>query len=107
MRVKLGIKAIYSLMGAGLYGLNGVGPRASSHIIIICITLMLTYSLEALILQDPDYEIIERYCRFLLKLSNHLSENTATLEVYLLVGCILIEGQIHIKMLAFFRNIVR
>ena len=47
------------------------------------ITPMLTYSLEALILRDPDYEIIESTMQI-----QHLPENTATPTVYLLVGCI-------------------
>ena len=40
-QVKLGRRAIYSLMGADLYGLNGVGPRVLSYMVITYITPML------------------------------------------------------------------
>ena len=81
--------AVYSLVGAGLYGLNCVGSRVSSHMIITYITPM-QYGLEALILQDPDYEIIESYCRYILKQMQDLhSKHSYTSSVqYLLVGCV-------------------
>jgi hypothetical protein len=50
---------------------------------------------------------IETYYRSLLRQIQHLPTSTAIPAIYLLMGCIPIEGQIHVKMLTFFGRLVR
>ena len=106
-RIQSSTRAAYSLMGAGLHGLNGVGPKVSLQMISIYIVPILTYGLEALILKDQDYEALEKHYRSLLRNIQHLPENTAIPAVYMLLGCTPIRGQIHIKILTFFVSILR
>lgn len=106
-RIKQSRRAVYSLAGSGLHGLNGVGPKVSFNMVQTYITPILTYGLESLILKDKDYETLESYYRSLLRQIQHLPENTAIPAIYLLLGCIPIQGQVHIKMLTFFGNITR
>jgi hypothetical protein len=106
-RIKEGRRSAYRLAGAGLYGLNGVGPGVTFQMLKIYIVPILTYGLEALILHDKEYQLLEVFYKSLLRRIQHLPENTATPAVYLLLGAIPIEGQIHIKMLTFFCNILR
>ena len=106
-RIKEARRAMYRLAGAGLYGLNGVGPMVSLHMFNVYILPILTYGLEALILKDDDYKILEQFYRATLRRLQHLPENTATPILYLLLGCIPLEGQLHIKLLTFFVGILR
>jgi hypothetical protein len=73
----------------------------------IYITPILTYGLEALVLSEKDMKPIEIYYRSLLRQIQHLPTSTAIPAIYLLMGCIPIEGQIHVKMLTFFGRLVR
>ena len=106
-RIKSARRAAYSLMGAGLHGLNGVGPKVSKHLIEIYVTPVLLHSLEALILSEKDYKMLDQFYRTLLRQIQHLPTNSAIPSIYLLLGCIPIEGQLHIRMLTFFCNILR
>ena len=51
--------------------------------------------------------MLEQFYKTALRRIQHLPENTATPVIYLLLGCIPIEGQIHIQMLTFFASILR
>ena len=88
---------------AGLYCYIGV----SLSMIKTYIIPTLTYGLKPLILKDPDNQPLEQYYKTLLQQIQHLPENTMTPAIYLLRGCIQLEGQIHIRILTFFRNILR
>ena len=98
---------MYSLAGAGLYGFNGVGPKVSLHLLKIYIVPILIYGLEALVLTRGDYQHLEKFYKTALRRIQHLPENTANPAIYLLLGCIPVEGQIHIRMLTFFVSIIR
>ena len=106
-RIKSARRTAYSLMGAGLHGLNGTGPKVAKHLINVYVTPVLLHSLEALILSDSDYKSLEQFYRTLLRQVQHLPSNCANPAVYLLLGCIPIEGQIHIRMLTFFCSVLR
>ena len=105
-RIKESRRSVYHLSGVGLYSSNGVGPRVSLQMIKTYIIPTLTYGLEALILKDSDYQPLETYYKTLLRQIQHLPENTATPAIYLLLGCIPLEGQIHIRLLTFFGDIL-
>ena len=64
------------------------------------------HSLEALILEKIQYQILDNSYQKLLRQIQHLPQSTAIEAVYLLLGNISLEGQQHIKLLTFFRNII-
>ena len=106
-RIKEARRALYSLAGAGLHGLNGVGPKVSTHMFSVYVHPILTYGLEALILDSKHYQLLEHFYKNVLRKLQHLPENTASPAIYILVGCIPLQGQIHIKILTFFGNLLR
>lgn len=106
-RIKEARRALYRLAGAGLHGLNGVGPRVSIHMFSIYVLPILTYGLEALVLESEHYQILEHFYKNILRRLQHLPDNTATPAIYILLGCIPLEGQLHIKLLTYYGSILR
>ena len=106
-RIQSGRKAIYSIAGAGLYGLRGVSPDAALKLLQAYVTPCMLYGLEALCISTQDILPLEKYYRTLLKSIQHLPNATANAACYLLLGVLPIEGQIHVKMLTLFGSILR
>ena len=94
-------------MGAGLYGLNGVGPEVCMWLIEIFVITRMIYGLECLPIASIELEPMETYYRELLRKIQHLPESTANAAVYLLVGALPVEALIHIKTLTLFGQIMR
>jgi hypothetical protein len=105
-RIRAGRRTVYSLMGAGLHGLNGVGPKTARKLIDCYVLPVILHGLEALCLSEQDCLPLENYYRNLLRQIQHLPSSTAKPAVYLLMGCIPITGLLHIKVLTFFINIL-
>ena len=76
-RIQLARQTVYSIMGAGLYGLNGVNPQASLHLIRCYVIPRLLYGLEILILSKSDIKNLSTYFVKLLKHIQHLPERMA------------------------------
>lgn len=106
-RITTARRTCYSLMGAGLHGLNGVGPEVGRHLLSIYVLPRLTYGLEALILVKPDLVALEEYYRTSLRIMQHLPKSTAMPALYLLMGVPPIEALVHIRTITFFTNILR
>jgi hypothetical protein len=100
-------KTIFSLMGAGLHGLNGVNPKVSIHLLQTYVTPRLLYGLEILSLTLGDIRNPELYFKKLQKQIQHLSDLTANAATYLLLGRIPVEGVLHKRILITFGNIIR
>ncbi len=105
-RIKKARQTSYSLMGAGMHGLNGTGPMVAAIQYTTYVLPTLLYGLESLILSGPEVESLEQYHRKNLRFLQHLPQSTANCALFLLLGQIPIEAQIHIKILTFFRNIL-
>ena len=93
-------------MGAGLHGLNGTGPEVANIQYETYITPTLLYGLEVLVLSKPELATLEAYHRKNIRYIQHLPQSTATPAIYLLLGSLPIEAQLHIKTLSLFRTIV-
>jgi len=106
-RIKEARRALYSLAGAGLHGLNGVGPKVSIHMFNIYVYPILTYGLESLILDAEHYKTLESFYKSVLRKIQHLPESTATPAIYILLGCIPLQGLLHIKLLTFYVSILQ
>ena len=94
-------------MGAGYHGINGTGPETSNHLLQIYVTPRLIYGLEALCLSPPELCTLEEYYKNNFRQLQFLNPTTAKVAVYLLIGILPIEAQIHIKTLTFYANILR
>ena len=105
-RIQSGRRTIFMLMGAGVYGLNGVNPSTSTKLINIYVMPRMTYGLECLTLSSNEIQPLELYYRDLLKDIQHLPTATANAACYLLLGALPIEGHIHIKTLTLFGSIM-
>ena len=106
-RIKTARRTVYALMGAGMYGLNGISPVTSKKLIDIYILPRLTYGLECLVLTPKELIPIEAYYRELLRHIQHLPTSTANSACYLLLGALPIEALIHIKTLIFFGSLMK
>lgn len=106
-RIKLARRTSYSLLGAGLHGLNGVGPEVGKHLWTIYVQPRLLYGLECITLTQRDINEIENYFRSTIRTIQHLPKSTAISAIYLLLGIPPIEAQIHINILTFLQNILQ
>ncbi len=105
-RISSARRAAYALMGAGFHGLNGISPRISSKLMDTYVTPVLLNSTEALLLSHAEINKLEDYYRSTLKRLQHLPNSTATPAVYLLLGALPIQAQIHRKALILLNNIL-
>ena len=104
-RIQDARRAAYSLMGAGLCGLNGSGAEVSIMLYTTYVVPTLLYGLEALVLSEKETERLEMFHRRNLRHILHLPTSTASPAIYLLTGCAPVEAMLHIKTLGTFRNI--
>ena len=105
-RVKKARQTSYSLMGAGMHGLNGTGPAVAMIQYTTYVLPTLLYGLEALVLDADDIQPLEKFHRKCLRYIQHLPQSSANCALYLLLGALPIEAHIHIKVLNFFRNTI-
>lgn len=106
-RVQVARRTVYALMGAGLYGLNGLNPKASIHIVRCYVLPRLLYGLEVIRLTKSDITQLSTYFIKLLKQLQHLPERTANVAALLLLGQLPLESEIHKRILNLFGNIIR
>ena len=106
-RVTSARRTAYSLFGAGFHGINGVGTEVIHKQWTACVRPVLTYGLEALILDVKELEVIETFARSMLKRLQSLPNSTANQATYLLFGTPPIEATIHSQILSMLGNIIR
>ena len=104
-RVKEARRSAYSLMGAGLCGLNGSGVEVALMLYSTYIIPVMLYGLEALVLQESELDLLESFHKRNLRHILHLPTSTASPALFLLTGSQPIMALLRIKMLCMFRNI--
>jgi hypothetical protein len=100
-------RTLYSLMGAGLHGLNGIVPTISYKIYDTYVISRLLSGLEATLVSKKDVEELEKFHRKNLRCLQHLPERTANVAIYLLLGAWPIEAQLDMRYLSLFGSIAR
>jgi hypothetical protein len=99
-------KALYSMMGAGLHGKNGMSPRIALKSYSTYILPILTYGLEVLLPDKTALQpAIKLHRKLLLQLCS-LADNVATPTPYILAGMLPLDAVIHKKALNLFRAMV-
>ena len=103
-RIQTARKTVYAFMGAGFHRLNGLNPKVFMHLVNIYVLPRLLYGLDSIILSVSYMKLLSVYYTMLLRQIQHLPERTATCAVYLLLGQIPVEAELHKRMLNFFRE---
>ncbi len=105
--IKLARNTSYALLRAGLHGSNGLNPKASNKIIKAYIIPKLLYGLEAARLNKGEMEQLEVFYTGILWSVQGLTDHLASEAIYLLLGNISLEGQLHIRCLILYGTITR
>ena len=105
--VKKARRTSFALLRVGLHGLNGIDPPAAFKIIQTYVTPKLLHGLEACVLNSKDLQLLDKYYKKLLRQIQALPDNTASEAIYLLIGALPIEAQLHRRALSLFGNIAR
>ena len=105
-RIKLARRTQYALIGTGLHGTNGLDPVTSYKIYKTYVLPRLIYGLEVLSLNKADVSQLEKFHRKTLRCIQSLPQRTAVSAIYLLLGALPIEGELHRKQLSFLHNLL-
>jgi hypothetical protein len=105
--IKLARRSLFSLTGAGMYGLNGAHPKPSVHLWNTYIIPRLVYGLDVIPITSRQLEDLEIFQRSNLKRIQHLPPGTPNAAVLLLVGTLPIEAVIDQKVLSLYTNMCR
>ena len=106
-RISLARRTSYSLMNTGLHGANGLSPEVSYQIYKIYVFPRLLYGLEIIPLNKTQLEKINRYHVKTLRNLQSLPQRTATSAVYLLLGALPIEGELHKRLLSLLYSVIK
>ena len=98
-RLKLGRSTIYSLMGAGLHGINGINPISSLHIYTIYVMPRVIYGLEGIDVNPSNIARLETAHRAFIRNIQSLPKRTAIPALFILSGILPIEAIIDCKRL--------
>ena len=105
-RISLARRTGYSLMKSGFHGSNGVGPKVSLKIYQSYIIPRLLYSMEVLNLNKTETKMLTDFHVNLLRRIQALPARTALPAVYLLLGALPLEAELHKKHLSLLYSII-
>lgn len=105
-RIQIGRRTANALMGAGLYGVNGVSPCISKILITTYVNPAVLYGLESLLLEEADLAELDIAHRCLLRHIQGLPRSTAGTAIYLLLGELPMRALLHRNILNLFVTIL-
>ena len=105
-RIKSARRVTFSLLGAGYYGVNGVGPNVAAFQYKAYVSPTMLYGLEAIVPTDEDIKKLEQAHRKSLRRIQGLPDSSANPAIYLLIGILPVEAMIHVRALTLFRSIL-
>ena len=105
--IKKARRSAYALLRVGLHGVNGVDPPACYKIIQTYVTPRLLHGLDAVMLATKDISLLDKFYKKILRQVQGLPDNVASEAIYLMLGAVPIEAQLHRKVLSLFGNICR
>jgi hypothetical protein len=97
---------MYTLKNTGLHGSNKINPSASIKMYEAYIIPKLLYGVEILPLNATQIALLSKFHIANLRRLQSLPTRTAIEIVYLLVGAMPIEAEIHRRQLSFLHNIL-
>ena len=99
-RISLARRTSYSLINTGLHGTNGLNPKTSYVIYSAYVLPRLLYGLEVMSLNKTQIKELERYHLNTLRQIQSLPKRTASSSVYMLLGALPIEAELHKRQLS-------
>ena len=100
-------RTMYSLMGAGLHGENGLDPETAVSLLQTYVFPVLYYGMEIITPTGKALNRLEVQQKKILKQVLSLSTNVADPAVYIISGALPAEAMIHKRILSLFGNITR
>jgi hypothetical protein len=94
-RISLARRTMYALMNTGLHGTNGMNPLAAIKMYEAYVIPKLLYGVEILPLNATQTALLSKFHIANLRRLQSLPTRTAIGIVYLLVGAMPIEAEIH------------
>ena len=105
-RIKFARRTKYSLMNSGYHGTDGLSSATSFQIYKTYVLPRLLYGLEILPINNTHIDSLEKFHRNSLRIIQSLPERTSTAAVYLLLGALPVEAEIHEKKLSLQHSIL-
>ena len=105
-RIQKARRTTYSLLGAGLSGIENIGPEVAIRGFNIYILPILLHGLETLMLTKSEMNELELFQREMLRRFMKLPESTAIPAIHLLSGTLPIEAEIHKRSLGLLRSVL-
>ena len=105
-RLSIARRTLYSLINTGVHGSNGLNPATSYKIYQCYVLPRLLYGLEILPLNISQLEILNKFHLKNLRNFQSLPDRTASGVVYLLLGALPIEAEIHRRQMSFLHNVL-
>ncbi|CAC5380586.1 unnamed protein product [Mytilus coruscus] len=105
-RISISRRTMYALLNTGLHGSNGINPIVSYKIYQFYVIPKLLYGLEVLPLNNSQLDILKRFHISNLRRFQSLPTRTATCKVYLILGALPIDAEIHKRHLSLLHNIL-
>ena len=105
-RLRLARRTLYSLISTGVHGSNGLNPKCSYKIYQCYVLPRLLFGLEVLPLTQIQINILSKFHIRNLRRFQSLPIRTATCAVYLLIGALPLEAELHKRQLGLLYNIL-
>ena len=105
-RLKLARRTLYSLIGTGVHGSNGINPKVSYKIYQCYVIPRMLYGLEVIPINDSQMENLSKFHLQTLKRIQSLPKRTANCAVYLLLGVLPLQAELHKRQLGLLYNII-
>ena len=105
-RMSLARKTSYSLMNSGLHGANGLNAETAYVIFRAYLLPRLLYGLEVLSLTKGQLDQLSNYHIQTLRNMQSLPQRTASAAVYMLLGALPLEAELHKSQLSLFHSVV-
>ena len=105
-RISYGRQAMFSLLGSGVYGNNGLPAKTSIHMYQIFSLPKVIYGLEALVLSKPHIQCLELFQRTVLRSLLGVPERTAIASLYIITGTLPMEKLVDQRHLVFLHSLL-
>jgi exonuclease III len=106
-RVLVAQRTVYALIPSGMYGQDGLSPVIMRKLLSAYVIPRMMHGLETLILTQGDVDKLERGYKNILRNLMSLRKNIASSAVYLMMGQLPIEAELHLRILTLYGMISR
>ncbi|VDI32111.1 Hypothetical predicted protein [Mytilus galloprovincialis] len=104
-RISVARATMYSLLGAGLHGINGINPLLSYKLWRTYVIPRMLYGIEILNITKTDIQKLEAFQKKTFKQILSLPQRTADAAIYILLGAESIEQLVHKAVISLFLRI--